>query len=566
MKLLSFVLCASLVLPAAAQRDNATVLHTGTRIVDVDVVVTNDAGKPVHGLPASAFHVYEDGRPENIRDFVEHRFQPGPAPQPQSLPPGEFTNAIPHLYGDTLNVVVLDVLNTRAQDQMYVHQQVEQYLTHARPGAQIALLELTTHLVLLQSFTSDPQILLGALKSSNSIGLSPLLGGGDGGNIAELRARMRDDYTADGFKQLNQFLSRIPGKKNVIYFSDGNSYGYGPYGLTNDTEAGVFDMSPLFSEASYLVSASQSSFAYIDAHGLSANGAFSATHGGIPSPGAIERGYDRIDNRYFYAQEFAETMGGQAFLNTNDLAGAMGYAIAAGSNYYSFNYHPHGHHMDGGYHSIHISLEGPAYHLVYRQSYNATAPPEARSDLKGNGQDASEQAAEGHAETPIEDSMQRGWPEMNQILYNERFVPLGTQKGGSKTDELASGSSKGPKLKAQFRNFDLTFTANASNIQTTALPDGKLRMRVEFIVLTYNDQDLLQTAVSKELDGDLTFAQLTSLQQNGLRFTLPFSAPAHGNYYVRTGIHDLTSDRIGTLEVPKSLIEKLPALNEVSKK
>ncbi len=85
-------------------------------------------------------------------------------------------------------------------------------------------------------------------------------------------------------------------------------------------------------------------------------------------------------------------------------------------------------------------------------------------------------------------------------------------------------------------NFNLTFNADVSNIQTTALPNGKLRMRVQFIALTYNLDCLLQTAISKEMDGDVTPAELANLRKTGLPMTMQISIPAGPDFYVRIGI------------------------------
>jgi hypothetical protein len=44
-------------------------LHAGTRIVLTDVTVTDRHGNPVHGLPASAFHISDNNEPEVLASF-----------------------------------------------------------------------------------------------------------------------------------------------------------------------------------------------------------------------------------------------------------------------------------------------------------------------------------------------------------------------------------------------------------------------------------------------------------------------------------------------------------------
>ena len=46
-------------------------LRTEARSVLTDVVVTDRDGKTVHGLPATAFHLFDDGRPQPMTSFAE---------------------------------------------------------------------------------------------------------------------------------------------------------------------------------------------------------------------------------------------------------------------------------------------------------------------------------------------------------------------------------------------------------------------------------------------------------------------------------------------------------------
>ena len=54
------------------QTTKTTTLHVSVRRVVVDVVVTDQKGKPVKGLTENDFQVLEDGKPQQIRSFDEH--------------------------------------------------------------------------------------------------------------------------------------------------------------------------------------------------------------------------------------------------------------------------------------------------------------------------------------------------------------------------------------------------------------------------------------------------------------------------------------------------------------
>jgi VWFA-related protein len=109
-------------------------IKSEVRIVLVDVVVTSGNGRPVGGLRKEDFQVAEDGRPQTISFFEEHK---GAAPTTISLPPmpaNVFTNYPTVKSTDSVNVLLLDSLNTQALDQAYVRAQMTKYLQAAVSG------------------------------------------------------------------------------------------------------------------------------------------------------------------------------------------------------------------------------------------------------------------------------------------------------------------------------------------------------------------------------------------------------------------------------------------------
>ena len=71
-------------------------IHTTARLVVLDVVVTDNSGKPVKGLKPSDFTLTEDGVAENLASFTEHdeatdRPPNGITPAANRCPPTAFT-------------------------------------------------------------------------------------------------------------------------------------------------------------------------------------------------------------------------------------------------------------------------------------------------------------------------------------------------------------------------------------------------------------------------------------------------------------------------------------------
>ena len=157
----------------AAQSDLATAytLRAGTQLVILDVTVKDKHGNKIHGLHQSDFVVKESGKPEVIANVEEHT-APTPAqiaayPAPLQLPPGDYTNFISVPATGALNIILVDKVNTALKDQLYLREQLIDYLKHASPSARTAIYGLNNHLELLQGFTSDPKLLLAALDSKH---------------------------------------------------------------------------------------------------------------------------------------------------------------------------------------------------------------------------------------------------------------------------------------------------------------------------------------------------------------------------------------------------------------
>src|SRR5689334_23199558 len=108
--------------------ESATVLKTTTRLVVVDVVATDNNG-PVAGLERGDFTILEDGKPQLIRVFnFEHPAAVVTAvPVAAKLPENVYSNFPKYNIDSSLNVVLMDALNTSWPHQAYVRDQMIKY-------------------------------------------------------------------------------------------------------------------------------------------------------------------------------------------------------------------------------------------------------------------------------------------------------------------------------------------------------------------------------------------------------------------------------------------------------
>ena len=227
--------------PAAPQ--DSPVIRSTTRLVQISVVVTDKKGQPITGLKKENFTVLDEPNPQQIAFFSAEA--PRPATPTTPLPKNVYTNRYDLKGQDpgAVTVVLFDSLNTSAQDQEYVRQQVIKFLKTLKAQDHVAIYALTTKLLLLHEFTQDSSALVNAVNqfkprelaaydASNSQSLDvPGLAGTPGwaqfqaalnetdARIADRNKANRAETTAEAFTAIANHVAPIPGRKSLIWVS-----------------------------------------------------------------------------------------------------------------------------------------------------------------------------------------------------------------------------------------------------------------------------------------------------------------------------------------------------------
>jgi hypothetical protein len=116
---------------SATAQSTAPQIKAETRVVLVDVVVTGAKGDPVLNLKKDEFRIAEDGYPQTISSFEEHKLDHSEPVVPPTMPPNVYTNFPTAKSPDSVNVLLLDMLNTQPPSQSYVREQAVKYLSGA---------------------------------------------------------------------------------------------------------------------------------------------------------------------------------------------------------------------------------------------------------------------------------------------------------------------------------------------------------------------------------------------------------------------------------------------------
>ena len=577
----------------------STLLHTGANLVLVDVVVT-DRGNPVHGLDRTRFHVLEDGHEQPIASFDEHKAVSAlagasSAATEAALPPHTYTNLSSYPPAPSVNVLLLDGLNTPTANQMDVRRRMIQYLGKIPRGTSLAIFTLSSRLRLIEGFTTDAAQLTKVLQSSKgtpqqSVILDPttdqavdsmvgdmatLTGGGSttaGGvsaisNLAQFEADMtafqtdlRVKMTLEAMQQLARYLSGIPGRKNVIWFSGSFPIALDPNDAMQDPFEAMRSYSDDIRETAELLSAARVAVYPVDARGLMTPPSLDASYSPSTNLTSATSSGNRSGSRRRITsnnpstanddlkstkqlmeeqasmQQIAEQTGGKEFLNTNGFEEALAGAIENGSSYYTIGYVPGAGQLEGQFRKIQINVDNPGLNLAYRHGYYADPPDKPSAHTPGQT-------------SLIVAATLHGAPPSTQILFQARVLPAGDPLLQGTKIPAGPGGELNASLKGPLQRLVVDLTVDPHTLHYDSTPDGALHSQVEFMLVAYDGDSHRINYLDKGFQLNLMAAQIQQTMQTGIRIRLPLDLPA-GQFSLRIAVHDLAAERAGSLEVP----------------
>lgn len=590
--LITVLACVSAYAGQSPSLESSPTIHSTSELVVVDVVATDAQQNPIHHLSASDFMISEDGHPQTIKVFEEHDADmKAPQPPMPKFQPGKFTNFSPAPANGALNILLLDKLNTPMAAQSVVRDQVLKYLKEAPGGTRIAIFALTTQLRLLQGFTSDPTLLRSLVEGKRGLpGGSPMMTnsvsgdqpGGDNlmmdttadalgntpdagtvlANLQQFEAEqqsfqltLRAGYTLDALNQLARYLSGLPGRKNLIWFSGSFPISILPDENLQDPFAAVATEEDEFRQTVNLLARSQVSVYPIDARGLMTEPSMSAANSDrnyVKNPGAAMKDegkfFQQTGNEHSTMTQMADATGGKAFVDDNDLKAAIGKAIESGSNYYTVAYAPANQNQDGNFRKVEVKVDRPGVKLAYRRGYFADEPGSAaqHDEVQSAGTDQTPYSA-------MRAAMLRGAPDPEQILFIADVRPSTSDAEPT----LMPGNLAAPKIAGPYRRYIVTFIANPKDMDCTATLDGEHHCVMEFLTYVYDVDGVLINTQTNGINAGFSPARYASFLKSPLTYRQQISVPAKGEYYLRLGMRDDNADHVGALELPVAAVAKL---------
>ena len=596
---------------ADTQSPNNPTFQSNVKVVLVDVTVTDRNDQPIAGLKREDFQILEKGKPQAIASFEEHKGVPPSERGTASNQSGIVSNKIaipllpPHFYTnyplaspvDSVNVLVLDSLNTETADQSTVRTQMINYLKSIQPGSRLAIFTLASRMQMVEGFTTDPAALLAALnnkKFGSGPHSSPVLrtkteDNADerllnematvskngqtaqlGASIEALEQFMEDtknfqtysrvQTTLQALQQLGRYLAGFPGRKNVIWFSGsfplsilptkGQDYDFNFSEEFKSELRKTTNMLATAQVAIYPVAAAglDTSYFYTAGNEYDPNIAKLALALNVPAGSNLQGQaavQDEITDMQTTSQqraanqatmdEIAKDTGGEAFYNTNGLKDALAQIVSNGSHYYTISYSPADKKMDGSYRPITVKLTDGHYRLAYRRGYFAEGGSETK-DVKDHPLPSGD---------PLQPMMGRGMPDSTQIIYKIRVLPADHQPDEK---SVVAGDNKSLNPKAPITRYAVDFAISPEDVHWETTQDGMHHGNLDVTLVAYDHDGKTLNWLVRSMNMSLKPQLYAAFERGGVQLHEEIDVPK-ADVFLRTGIYDRATGKAGTLEV-----------------
>jgi len=469
-------------------------LQVNSRVVLTDVTVTDNQGNPITGLTESDFRLLDNGKTQKLASFEEHRQQVLQLTE-ASTTPGHFSNDYLRHPPAQVNVLLFDTTTIGIEDQMYLFQQMKQFVNDLPPGEPVAVFTRAGSITVeLASFTDDHATLLAAIRKAIP-------------RLQQPGAWMASDL--DTLQQIAVYMDQIPGRKNLLWFTSGSNMLLGP-------DPASVRIDPGARRAIYDLLESERIAIYpIDARGLT------VVFGSAAMVTATQQMQMRQD---------AAATGGVAYVNTNGLAQAAQHVLATDGSYYTLSYTPNDLKSNSKWHRVQVKLVNANYELSYRRGYfddgsNQPQPARetrARTALRAGGKKVEVQVLADRSEP---------------LIFNVRIAPA--------SPAAAPLLGDSPPKKGETR-YVVDYDVPAKDVYAAKIQGNAGTDELGAAVFVYDRNGELVSRKALKFALGIDEQKLRSLPNAKLYFSQTVNLP-QGSNYLYLGVWDMTTGRMGTV-------------------
>jgi VWFA-related protein len=349
--------------PVAAPQAAPFTLKVTSRLVVLDVVVTDRQGNLRSDLTREHFHVTEDGAPQTILNFEPPSAHVVPSTGAPITSTADLEKRAPQ---SPVNIIVLDEMNTAFADMAYSRYSLKKYLAAQSQKAMPPTMLIAASydkVTVLKDYTQDPAAILSALDHHLTAYPWKLETSHSAINMMALSLGV--------LEQVTQATAGHPGHKNLIWVGKG----FGGIDLTSSAynSNDVAGINGAMQQTVNMLRDSRVTMYTIDPRMLSSTvsktidadsiaGGLDSLDASAPDPFADDASFNGL----------ATTSGGKAFRSRNDVDSEIGESVRDGVNYYTIAYRPsNATDTARAYRKIRVTFTMPGLHASYRDGYYA---------------------------------------------------------------------------------------------------------------------------------------------------------------------------------------------------
>jgi VWFA-related protein len=402
-------------------------------------------------------------------------------------------------------------------------------------GTRVAVLGSanTGHLRVLQGVSSDPALLSAAVDSMQyDTNASMEIYPSNVPNYMQMtidswcsQQAVRNRMTLESLNQIAADAVGIKGRKNLLWFTTGiptmTDPNYNPV-----SQHCLPDYSTDLKKTYGLLAAAQVTVFPISVRGV---------------PAEADQIGESWPDEHLSLEAVAEATGGTAYYNSNDLEAGISKAIASGSDYYTLTYVPPGTKYDGRHHTIKLEADRPDLHLIYRDEYYAEDPSKMTPTVGLTLATLPPEVSGGDMKA----AMSRSLPTSSQLLF---YVAVEPSSEPAKPDDPPEMGTLDPSFKDKpLTRYTFSYSISAGRLAYSNGPNATHNGSLELDLAAYDADAKLVTGLSQTVTMSLN--DKTVANKEPLSFSQQIDLPA-GQLFVRIGVLDHTSNKVGTLEIP----------------
>jgi VWFA-related protein len=538
--------------------EEGDVVKINTDLIQVDVIVTDPKGRIVKDLRSEEIEIFENTKKQTITNFSfidketgtikSEKIGRSKTPSTITTPP---VNLKPEQVRRTI-AIVIDDLSLSFQSVYYVRQALRKFVNEQmQPGDLVSIIRTGKGVGALQQFTSDKRPLYAAIEKvqwnpigfGNSAGAFDPIRSGEQASVrlsqtpgrkpvidsskvidsaAEYREFRENTFAAGTIGAINYVvrgLGTMPGRKSIILFSEGFSL-RGKDGAGNRVAHALLKLIGLANRSSVAIYT-------MDVRGLM-NPYLNAADDtiGFDKEEIEERLALRSDNQINNLeglQYLANSTGGIAYSNSNDLSAGIEKAVNDQNGYYLVGYQPDSKTFDrqkSKFNTLTVKVNRPDLSVRYRSGYFGVADEAPKPERK----------------TPQDQ------------IFKALNSPFATGEIIVKLTPLFS------RLNKRELYVNTLLHVRASDLKFTDLPDGWKQTSFDIAVLAVGDEGtIVEQSYSRETF-KVSESAYEKMIKEGFVYTVQFPMKKPGAYQMRVALRDVETARIGSasqfIEIP----------------